>query len=172
MQVKCKRRSLLTLTIPTMLMPTKRHLLSQWILSASNPLSPPTLSLFTHSLITSHPTVSCKRRSKPSHQSQHSALLYFSFFSCGIFIDLSSSTDAKSTASLVLVCHHKRLYAYMGRKGGSSWLTAVKRAFRSPTKEVNHEKARNCRRKEDHNRNQTPPPSEDQDDEKVLHFSF
>lgn len=51
----------------------------------------------------------------------------------------------------------------MGKKGGSSWLTAVKRAFRSPTKE-SHDKGRNCRRKEDHH----DPPLEDQDDEKVL----
>lgn len=36
----------------------------------------------------------------------------------------------------------------MGKKGGSSWLTAVKRAFRSPTKE--NDKVRSCRRKEDH----------------------
>lgn len=50
----------------------------------------------------------------------------------------------------------------MGKKGGSSWLTAVKRAFRSPTKE-SHDKARNCRRKEDHH---DSLPSEDQDDEK------
>lgn len=54
----------------------------------------------------------------------------------------------------------------MGKKGGSSWFTAVKRAFRSPTKEANHDKARNCRRKEDHNQNQNPPSSEDQDDDK------
>uniref|UniRef100_A0A803M369 DUF4005 domain-containing protein n=2 Tax=Chenopodium quinoa TaxID=63459 RepID=A0A803M369_CHEQI len=50
----------------------------------------------------------------------------------------------------------------MGKKGGSSWLTAVKRAFRSPTKE-SHDKVRNCRRKEDHH---DTPLSEDQDDEK------
>lgn len=36
----------------------------------------------------------------------------------------------------------------MGKKGGTSWLTAVKRAFRSPTKDT--EKIRNTRRKEDH----------------------
>lgn len=42
-------------------------------------------------------------------------------------------------------------------------MTAVKRAFRSPTKEANHDKARNCTRKEDHNHNQNPPSSEDQD---------
>lgn len=52
----------------------------------------------------------------------------------------------------------------MGKKGGSSWLTAVKRAFRSPTKET-HDKVRNCRRKEDHHQT---PIAEDQDDEKVL----
>ncbi|CAO2835401.1 unnamed protein product [Amaranthus hypochondriacus] len=49
----------------------------------------------------------------------------------------------------------------MGKKGSTSWLTAVKRAFRSPTKE-NHDKGRNCRRKEEHH----DLPSEDQDDEK------
>ncbi|GMH00376.1 hypothetical protein Nepgr_002215 [Nepenthes gracilis] len=38
----------------------------------------------------------------------------------------------------------------MGKNGGTSWLTAVKRAFRSPTKDT--EKNRNCRRKEDHGR--------------------
>ena len=51
----------------------------------------------------------------------------------------------------------------MGKKGSTSWLTAVKRAFRSPTKE-NHDKGRNCRRKEEHH----DLPSEDQDDEKVF----
>ncbi|GAB4861539.1 hypothetical protein Ancab_036731 [Ancistrocladus abbreviatus] len=45
----------------------------------------------------------------------------------------------------------------MGKKGGTSWLTAVKRAFRSPTKET--DKVRNCRRKEDHDH-------EDEDDKK------
>lgn len=35
----------------------------------------------------------------------------------------------------------------MGKKGGSSWLTAVKRAFRSPTKDADK---RSTRRKEDH----------------------
>ncbi|KAL9245440.1 hypothetical protein vseg_019097 [Gypsophila vaccaria] len=45
----------------------------------------------------------------------------------------------------------------MGKKGGNSWLTAVKRAFRSPTKE-SPEKVRNCRRKQDH-------PTEDHDDD-------
>lgn len=50
----------------------------------------------------------------------------------------------------------------MGKKGGTSWLTAVKRAFRSPTKE-SPDKARNCRRKEDHH---DPASSEDQNDEK------
>ncbi|XP_037496219.1 protein IQ-DOMAIN 1 isoform X2 [Jatropha curcas] len=35
----------------------------------------------------------------------------------------------------------------MGKKGGSSWLTAVKRAFRSPTKEIDK---RVSRRREDH----------------------
>lgn len=34
----------------------------------------------------------------------------------------------------------------MGKMGGNSWLTAVKKAFRSPTKE--NEK-RSCRRRED-----------------------
>ncbi|GAB4844655.1 hypothetical protein Ancab_038057 [Ancistrocladus abbreviatus] len=36
----------------------------------------------------------------------------------------------------------------MGKKEGTSWLTAVKRAFRSPTKDT--DKVRSCRRKEDH----------------------
>lgn len=49
----------------------------------------------------------------------------------------------------------------MGKKGSPSWLTAVKRAFRSPTKE-SPDKGRNCRRKEDHH----VPASEDQNDEK------
>jgi len=51
----------------------------------------------------------------------------------------------------------------MGKKGSPSWLTAVKRAFRSPTKE-SPDKGRNCRRKEDHH----VPSSEDQNDEKVV----
>ncbi|KAL2893394.1 Protein IQ-DOMAIN 14 [Bienertia sinuspersici] len=55
----------------------------------------------------------------------------------------------------------------MGKKGGTSWLTAVKRAFRSPTKE-SHDKGRNCRRKEDHH----DPPSEEQDDEKRKEGGF
>ncbi|KAL9234585.1 hypothetical protein vseg_009441 [Gypsophila vaccaria] len=48
----------------------------------------------------------------------------------------------------------------MGKKGSSttSWLTAVKRAFRSPSKD-SPEKVRNCRRKEDHS-------PLDQDDDK------
>ncbi|XP_074279633.1 protein IQ-DOMAIN 17-like [Silene latifolia] len=51
----------------------------------------------------------------------------------------------------------------MGKKGGtsSSWLTAVKRAFRSPSKD-SPEKLRNCRRKEDHHHHS----SQDLDDEK------
>ncbi|XP_074263453.1 protein IQ-DOMAIN 18-like [Silene latifolia] len=49
----------------------------------------------------------------------------------------------------------------MGKKGGStSWLTAVKRAFRSPSKD-SPEKVRNCRRKEDH-----PSPDSQDDDKK------
>ncbi|KAJ7963435.1 Protein IQ-DOMAIN like [Quillaja saponaria] len=39
------------------------------------------------------------------------------------------------------------LLCLMGKKGGSSWLTAVKRAFRSPTKDTDK---RSTRRKEDH----------------------
>ncbi|KAK6147317.1 hypothetical protein DH2020_018229 [Rehmannia glutinosa] len=35
----------------------------------------------------------------------------------------------------------------MGKKGGSSWLTAVKRAFRSPSKDS---EKKSCRRKVDH----------------------
>ena len=37
----------------------------------------------------------------------------------------------------------------MGKKGGSSWLIAVKRAFRSPTKETDK---RGGRRREEHDR--------------------
>lgn len=54
----------------------------------------------------------------------------------------------------------------MGKKGGSSWLTAVKRAFRSPTKETD----KSSRRREEHD--------QEEDEEKVflLHlysrFSF
>ncbi|KAH9625915.1 hypothetical protein KSS87_023435 [Heliosperma pusillum] len=48
----------------------------------------------------------------------------------------------------------------MGKKGGNSWLTAVKRAFRSPSKD-SPEKVRNCRRKEDH-----PSQDNNQDDDK------
>ncbi|KAK9713629.1 hypothetical protein RND81_06G041100 [Saponaria officinalis] len=48
----------------------------------------------------------------------------------------------------------------MGKKGGNSWLSAVKRAFRSPTKE-SPEKVRNGRIKEEHQL-----PSEVHDDEK------
>ncbi|GAB2271870.1 hypothetical protein Dimus_006698 [Dionaea muscipula] len=44
----------------------------------------------------------------------------------------------------------------MGRKkSGTSWLTAVKRAFRSPTKDT--DKVRNCRRKEEQNHDPPPP---------------
>lgn len=55
----------------------------------------------------------------------------------------------------------------MGKKGSSgsssvsgSWLTAVKRAFRSPSKEQSDKSTRNCRRKEDHHN------PEDEDDKK------
>ncbi|KAK6239644.1 hypothetical protein QUC31_005113 [Theobroma cacao] len=44
----------------------------------------------------------------------------------------------------------------MGKKGGTSWLTAVKRAFRSPTKE-SHDKRSNRRREE---------PEQEEDEEK------
>ena len=46
----------------------------------------------------------------------------------------------------------------MGKKGGTSWLTAVKRAFRSPTKE-SHDKRSNRRREE--------PDQQEEDEEKV-----
>lgn len=46
----------------------------------------------------------------------------------------------------------------MGKVGGTSWLAAVKRAFRSPTKD-NEKKS--CRRREDR---------EPEDEEKVLFF--
>lgn len=49
----------------------------------------------------------------------------------------------------------------MGKKGGTSWLTAVKRAFRSPTKE-SHDKRSNRRR--DHESDQ----QQEEDEEKVL----
>jgi len=45
----------------------------------------------------------------------------------------------------------------MGKKGGTSWLTAVKRAFRSPTKD-SHDKRSNIRREE---------PDQEEDEEKV-----
>lgn len=45
----------------------------------------------------------------------------------------------------------------MGKKGGSSWLTAVKRAFRSPTKESDK---KSSRRREDHD--------QEEDEEKVF----
>ncbi|GAB2224084.1 hypothetical protein Droror1_Dr00004831 [Drosera rotundifolia] len=50
----------------------------------------------------------------------------------------------------------------MGKKSGTSWLTAVKRAFRSPTKDT--ENVRHCRRKEDHHRQQQE--HEEDDDKK------
>lgn len=50
----------------------------------------------------------------------------------------------------------------MGKKGGSSWLTAVKRAFRSPTKD-NEKKS--SRRREDHE-------LEEEEEEKVNISSF
>uniref|UniRef100_A0A5B7B8Y5 DUF4005 domain-containing protein n=1 Tax=Davidia involucrata TaxID=16924 RepID=A0A5B7B8Y5_DAVIN len=40
----------------------------------------------------------------------------------------------------------------MGKKGGTSWLTAVKRAFRSPTKESDHK--RSNRRRDEHNQDE------------------
>ena len=49
----------------------------------------------------------------------------------------------------------------MGKKGGSSWLTAVKRAFRSPTKETDKKSGR---RREDHD--------QEEDEEKVWDFFF
>jgi hypothetical protein len=45
----------------------------------------------------------------------------------------------------------------MGKKGSSSWLTAVKRAFRSPTKDSDK---RSARRRED--------CDQEEDEEKVL----
>ena len=47
----------------------------------------------------------------------------------------------------------------MGKKGGTSWLTAVKRAFRSPTKE-SHDNRSNKRREE--------PDQQEEDEEKVI----
>lgn len=49
----------------------------------------------------------------------------------------------------------------MGKKGGSSWLTAVKRAFRSPSKESDKKSGR---RTEEHD--------QEEDEEKVLSFFF
>lgn len=49
----------------------------------------------------------------------------------------------------------------MGKRGGSSWLTAVKRAFRSPSKDTDQK--RNTRRKEDHNN----PFEPEEEEEKV-----
>ena len=50
----------------------------------------------------------------------------------------------------------------MGKKGGSSWLTVVKRAFRSPTKD-NEKKS--SRRREEHE-------LEEEEEEKVNISSF
>lgn len=47
----------------------------------------------------------------------------------------------------------------MGKKGSSSWLTAVKRAFRSPTKDTDK---RSGRRRED--------CDQEEDEEKVFYF--
>ncbi|KAK6128225.1 hypothetical protein DH2020_038029 [Rehmannia glutinosa] len=47
----------------------------------------------------------------------------------------------------------------MGKKGGSSWLTAVKRAFRSPSKDS---EKKSCRRKVDH--------QQEDEEEKVIHI--
>ncbi|XVF72948.1 hypothetical protein PTKIN_Ptkin12aG0161500 [Pterospermum kingtungense] len=46
----------------------------------------------------------------------------------------------------------------MGKKGGTSWLSAVKRAFRSPTKDQSHDKISNRRREE--------PDKQEEDEEK------
>jgi len=48
----------------------------------------------------------------------------------------------------------------MGKIGGSSWLTAVKRAFRSPSKENGK---RSSRRREE---------NEQEEEEKVQNFNF
>lgn len=50
----------------------------------------------------------------------------------------------------------------MGKKGGSSWLTAVKRAFRSPTKDGDKKSSSSSRRREDHEHEH-----EQEDEEKV-----
>lgn len=50
----------------------------------------------------------------------------------------------------------------MGKRGGTSWLTAVKRAFRSPTKES--EKKSSRQRREEHD--------QEDDDEKVFFFQL
>ena len=49
----------------------------------------------------------------------------------------------------------------MGKKGSSSWLTAVKRAFRSPTKDGDK---RSSRRREDYD--------QEEDEEKVLNTKY
>jgi hypothetical protein len=49
----------------------------------------------------------------------------------------------------------------MGKKGSSSWLTAVKRAFRSPTKDSDK---RSARRRED--------CDQEEDEEKVLKKNY
>lgn len=50
----------------------------------------------------------------------------------------------------------------MGKIGGSSWLTVVKRAFRSPTKEAAAREKRSSRRREEH--------EQDHEEEKVTFF--
>lgn len=52
------------------------------------------------------------------------------------------------------------LYVPMGKKGGTSWLTVVKRAFRSPTKE--NEKKTSRRREE--------PDQEEEEKVRFLYF--
>lgn len=51
----------------------------------------------------------------------------------------------------------------MGKKGGSSWLTAVKRAFRSPAKDSD---------KKTHRKNQDNKQDHDLDDEDDKVFFF
>lgn len=56
----------------------------------------------------------------------------------------------------------------MGKIGGTSWLTVVKRAFRSsPTKELQNEK-RSSSRREEHEQDR----EEEQQQQKVINFFF
>lgn len=64
--------------------------------------------------------------------------------------------------SLLFSVHVAKHSLSMGKKGsGSSWLTAVKRAFRSPSKDS---EKKSCRRKVDH--------QQEDEEEKVIYILF